>query len=82
MVWYKKHEAELRAERPELIPTELTKYAMNKYKTLYPLKGGAEPSNGDTEKSKNVPISKRKIDLDEAKGQSGIAKLAKFQFSK
>lgn len=69
--WYKEHREELQKECPDLTPAELTKHSMGKYRTIY-------ASNCDTPSS-----AKRKITADGANGTpSGIAKLAKFNFTK
>lgn len=73
-IWYKEHRDELSEEKPDLIPAELTKYAMGKYQSIY--------SNIKTPKSSDGS-AKRKISTDDAnQSQSGIAKLAKFNFDK
>lgn len=56
-------------------PAELTKYAMAKYKQLYP----SEKGTGQTTTLKFASVAiKRKYN----EGQSGISKLARFNFNK
>lgn len=79
MMWFKEHRAALQVENPESSPAELTKFGMNKYKQLYPVaedKKQADTAGDDT--PKQSVAAKRKLN----DGQSGIAKLAKFNFSK
>lgn len=81
IVWHQEHKAELQAEKPDLLPAELTKYSMSKYKAIYIVNGNGDSNRGSDTPKSDVP-AKRKITLDESNGQSGIAKLAKFNFSK
>lgn len=67
-MWHKENKVKLQSEKPDLTPAELTKYAMGKYKTIF--------SSGT-----DAISIKRKIG-DGATDQSGIAKLAKFNFNK
>lgn len=65
---------------PDLVPSDLTKYAMNLYKEEFPEsynKPIADNSKDDTPQTSDI-LKKRKA-LD---GQSGVAKLAKFTYSK
>lgn len=73
--WYKVHKDELMAEKPDITPVELTKYGMNKYKLLYPVE---EKASGDDTPKETSSAAKRKL----TEGQSGIAKLARFNFNK
>lgn len=80
LVWHKDNKTELQKERPDLAPAEMTKYAMNKYKALFNNdKNNTDNGNGAKSTTTNA---KRKINTDDAAQQSGIAKLAKFNFSK
>lgn len=68
--WFKEHKAALMEEMPEgSNPSELTSFAMKKYKQT--TINGMEPSTSGT--------AKRKLDEKENEGGSGIAKLAKFR---
>lgn len=62
---------------PDLTPAELTKYAMGKYKAIFSNQSASNETNG-----KATSSAKRKINTEDTNEQSGIAKLAKFQFSK
>lgn len=69
----------MQAAQPDLIPTELTKYAMRKYKEIYSngTNGGAAATKADG------ATVKRKIDVENGhEPLTGVAKLAKFNFSK
>lgn len=94
MNFYKENRADFERENPHFTPAELTKFAMNKFKQLYPDKSGAD-TNGSTtvasdESNKaaqngkyNAPNAKRKINTDtDQTERSGIAKLARFSFKK
>lgn len=74
--WYGTNKIQLQKEKPELIPSELTKYAMGKYKEIY----SNGPSVDASSKSDGI-ATKRKIDVENG-SESGVAKLAKFNFSK
>lgn len=85
MNFYKENRADFERDNSHLTPAELTKFAMNKFKQLYP-----DKSNGTTtdESSKaqngkyNAPNAKRKINTDDHTERSGISKLARFSFKK
>lgn len=90
--FYKENRADFERDQPHLTPAELTKFAMNKFKQLYPDKSGsdvngagnatpAESSKAQNGKS-NAPNAKRKINTDDQTERSGIAKLARFSFKK
>lgn len=82
MVFYNENKADFERENPDLTPAELTKFAMNKFRQMYPTKSNGTTVNGndDADKSK-APNAKRKINTDDNE-RSGIAKLAKFSFKK
>lgn len=83
MVWFAEHKSSLQAEFPDLIAADLTKQAMRRYKAL--------KADG---KDLTVPSHKRKLTDDESTDVatvsngsesakvSGVAKLARFGFSK
>lgn len=72
LIWHKENKAQLQKEKPDMTPAELTKYAMGQYKALY-----------SAESAKETTSAKRKIATDDnADKQSGIAKLARFNFGK
>lgn len=74
ITWYNEHKSELQSEKQELKPSELTKYAMGKYKEIYPT-----VTNGKIDSAS----AKRKIDAENgSEPLTGVAKLAKFNFSK
>lgn len=84
IAYFTENKAELEKEKPELKPNELTKYAMNKFKQLYAgtTNGTDIESNGKDGASKfGAPNAKRKINTEENE-RSGIAKLARFSFTK
>lgn len=92
MNFYKENRADFERDNPYLTPAELTKFAMNKFKQLYPDKPGSD-TNGtvtattdDSSKAQNgkhnAPNAKRKINTDDQTERSGIAKLARFSFKK
>lgn len=91
MNYYKENRAEFERDNPNLSKAELTKFAMNKFKQLYPDKSDSD-RNGTTttdESGKaaqngkqNGPNAKRKINTDDQTERSGIAKLARFSFKK
>lgn len=71
--WFTEQKTQLMAEMPEgSNPSELTSFAMKKYKLMNG--GGGGGSAAETTNS-----SKRKLDEKENEGGSGIAKLAKFR---
>lgn len=66
--WYSENKVELMSEMPEgATPSELTSYAMKKFKRT---NQGPDVV---------VPTNKRKLDEKENEESSGIAKLAKFK---
>lgn len=65
MAWFNEHKEGLQGEFPEANPNELTKLGMRQYKTIK----ANSVSNGH---------HKRKMNEDEERTTSGIAKLAKF----
>lgn len=80
--FYNENKGEFEKDNPSMTPAELTKYAMNKFRLLYPVKGDgtASDTNDDTNKS-TTPNAKRKINNEDIQG-SGVAKLARFSFKK
>lgn len=84
MSFYGEKKAEFEKEKPDLTPAELTKYAMNKFRELYSGKSNAsdvDASGKDGTNQSNGPNAKRKINTEENE-RSGIAKLARFSFTK
>lgn len=80
LAWYNGHKAKLQSEQPDLIPSELTKYAMGKYREIY-----SAGTNGSaaTFKTDGAATAKRKIENENGNEPSnGVAKLAKFNFTK
>lgn len=68
----------MQAAQPDLIPTELTKFAMRKYREIY-----SNGTNGGAASKADGATVKRKIDVDNgSEPLTGVAKLAKFNFSK
>lgn len=78
----------MQAQCPDLIPAELTKYAMGKYKQLFPAvndkPNGDTNSNtkNDTPKQTNGVTTNGTVKRKMSDGQSGISKLARFNFNK
>lgn len=68
--WFKENEADLRIQHPDKSLDELTKIALNVFRTKRPINTEATAS------------AKRKIVNDDEKEQSGISKLARFSFDK
>lgn len=81
MVYYNEHRAEFEGDNPGVLPAELTKIAMNKYKQLYPSKSNGTAANDDDSTKTNGSSAKRKINTEENE-RSGVAKLARFSFKK
>lgn len=81
MVFYSDNKADFERENPGLTPAELTKFAMNKFRQLYPGKSNGTTTENNVDGKSNVPSAKRKINTEDNPG-SGIAKLAKFSFKK
>lgn len=78
LAWYNSRKAELQSEKPDLLPPELTKYAMGKYKEIF-----SDTSNGDDPPKNEGVTAKRKNDSEnDTRPLAGVAKLAKFNFSK
>lgn len=87
MNFYKENRSDFERENPDLTPAELTKFAMNKFKQLYPDKSGNDTNTDESSKSAqngkySAPNAKRKINTDDQTERSGIAKLARFSFKK
>lgn len=85
MNYYKENRADFERENPHLTKAELTKFAMNKFKQLYPDTNGTttdESSKAAQNGQSNGPNAKRKINTDDQTERSGIAKLARFSFKK
>lgn len=89
--FFKENRPIFESENPQLTPAELTKFAMNKFKQLYPKKsnginGDMNATTNESNKThngkSNAPNAKRKINTDEHGERSGIAKLARFSFGK
>lgn len=81
MVFYNDNKAEFERENPTLTPSELTKFAMNKFRQMYPGKTNGMTTNGDDASKSSVPSAKRKINTVDS-SLSGTAKLARFTFKK
>lgn len=93
-MWYKENRADFQSQRSDLSPADLTKFAMNKYKQLFPPanekpNGDANANananantNNDTPKQTNGAATNGTVKRKIADGQSGISKLARFNFSK
>lgn len=66
----------MQSEKPEQV--DLTKYAMGKYKEIF-----SNDTNGSASAKVDGASAKRKIDVENGSNSlSGVAKLAKFNFSK
>lgn len=76
MEWYKEIQSDLKEDNSDLTPAELTKLAMSKYKQLFPAESKTY-TNGSSDNTPNNTGKRKSNDK-----QSGIAKLAKFNFSK
>lgn len=74
--YFNANKAEFSRENPDLTPSELTKFAMGKYKQAYAAKTNGTPTTEDSSKSNGLN-AKRKINTEDNE-RSGIAKLAKY----
>lgn len=81
--FYKENRANFERDNPHLTPAELTKFAVNKFKQLYPDKSNGIEIDESNKAQNGNSNAKRKINIDDHTERSGIAaKLARFSCEK
>lgn len=80
MQWFIANKAELRNSNSKATEKELTKIGRSIYSELTQKRKDPEDTNEATEQS-NAHLNKRKLNLEDERDETGIAKLAKFGFA-